>query len=246
MDTDKHGWGQMVDNGEKSSLCFLSLSSLFIRVHPWLKVLARIVPFKTLLSLFVAAALFTLGTTGCVSVKKPPCCRTAEPTGAYTDKSLYQLDSKWTSDVSKEIKLGVFKGQPQVLAMFFTSCEYACPVIVHDMKRLQDALSPALRHQVNFTLVSFDTERDTPAALQAYRQRQKLGTDHWSLLTGQPDDVRELAALLGVNYQKDARGQFAHSNVIIVLNSAGEIVHQQAGLNQDILATVQAIERANQ
>ena len=103
----------------------------------------------------------------------------------------------------------------------------------------------ALHDKVNFTLVSFDTERDTPAALRVYRERQNLGTDHWSLLTGQPDDVRELAALLGVNYQKDARGQFAHSNVITVLKSVGEIAHQQTGLNQDILATVKAIEQAS-
>jgi protein SCO1/2 len=129
--------------------------------------------------------------------------------------------------------------------MMFTSCEYACPIIVHDMKRLQEALPPALHDKVNFTLISFDTERDTPEALLDYRQRQNLGTDHWSLLTGQPDDVRELAALLGVNYQKDVRGQFAHSNIITVLNAAGEIVHQQVGLNQDILATVKAIEQAS-
>ena len=199
-----------------------------------------------LLFLFVAVALFSISPTGCTSGEKPPCCRKAEPTGAYTDKSLYQLDSNWTSDVSKDIKLGVFQGRPQVLAMFFGSCEYACPIIVHDMKRLQKALPPALRHKVNFTLVSFDTERDTPAVLRTYRQRQNLGTDRWSLLTGKPDDVRELAALLGVNYQKDARGQFAHSNVITVLNPAGEIVHQQVGLSQDILATVKAIERASE
>ncbi len=197
-------------------------------------------------NLVAAAALLSIASTGCASREKPPCCRKAEPTGAYTDKSLYQLDSNWISDVSKDIKLGVFQGRPQLIAMFFASCEYTCPVIVHDMKRIQEAMPPALRHKVNFTLVSFDTERDTPAALLAYRQRQNLGADHWSLLTGKPDDTRELAALLGVNYQKDARGQFAHSNVITVLNPAGEIVHQQIGLNQDILATMKAIERASE
>jgi protein SCO1/2 len=202
---------------------------------------------KTLpLNLFVAASLISVAPTGCASREKPPCCRKTEPTGAHTDKSLYQLDSHWISDVSKDIKLGVFQGRPQVLAMFFASCEYACPIIVHDMKRLQEALPLALRHKVNFTLVSFDPERDTPTALHAYRLRQNLGVDHWSLLTGQPDDVRELAALLGVNYQKDARGQFAHSNMITVLNPDGEIVHQQTGLNQNIVATMKVIERASE
>ena len=92
--------------------------------------------------------------------------------------------------------------------------------------------------------MSFDTARDTPEALRAYREKEKLATTHWTLLRGGADDVRELAALLGVNFQQDARGQFAHSNLITVLNAEGEIVHQLSGLNQDVGSTVQAIERA--
>jgi protein SCO1/2 len=54
--------------------------------------------------------------------------------------------------------------------------------------------------------------------------------------------VLELAALLGVKYKQDARGQFSHSNIITVLNSEGQVVHQQIGLNQDINETVSAVQ----
>ena len=60
-------------------------------------------------------------------------------------------------------------------------------------------------------------------------------------MSGKPDDVLELAALLGVKYKEDSNGQFAHSNVITVLNAKGEIVHQQIGLNEDISETVQTL-----
>ncbi|MBI3874640.1 MAG: SCO family protein [Verrucomicrobia bacterium] len=110
--------------------------------------------------------------------------------------------------------------------------------------RRQAALPETLRDRVDFLLVSFDSKRDTPEALRAYRERQKLDTAHWTLLRGKPDDVRELAALLGANYREDARGQFAHSNLITVLNPQGEIVHQQAGLNSDPAPTIAAIQRA--
>ena len=53
-------------------------------------------------------------------------------------------------------------------------------------------------------------------------------------MRGEPDDVQELAALLGVKYQEAADSQFAHSNVITLLNAEGEIVRQQIGLGQDI------------
>lgn len=175
---------------------------------------------------------------------KPPCCREALPAGHYTDRSLYQLDSKWTSDVGREVKLGVLRGRVQVLAMFFAQCEYACPILVHDMQRLEQSLPAAIRGRVEFLLVSFDTERDTLQALRAYREKMRLAAERWTLLRGSADDVRELAALLGVNFQKDARGQFAHSNVITVLNAEGEIIHQQTGLRGDTAGTLKAIETA--
>ena len=65
-----------------------------------------------------------------------------------------------------------------------------------------------------------------------------------TLLRGGADDVRELAALLGVNYAEDARGQFAHSNVITLLNAEGEIAFQHAGLKQDPAPLIVAIEKA--
>lgn len=174
---------------------------------------------------------------------RPPCCRESAPSTPLTDKSLYQLESLWTSDQGRQIKLGVLRGRPQVLAMFFTHCEFACPIIVNDLRRIESALPEALRSGVDFLLVTLDTERDTPAVLREYRDRQKLPLAAWSLLRGREDDTRELAALLGVNYTKDARGQFAHSNIITVLNAGGEIVHQQIGLNQDPAASVKVLTR---
>jgi protein SCO1/2 len=43
----------------------------------------------------------------------------------------------------------------------------------------------------------------------------------------------EMAALLGIRYKKLPDGEFAHSNVITLLNPEGEIVHQQIGLGQE-------------
>lgn len=190
-----------------------------------------------LLSLLLATAVTAAET-------KPPCCRAVAPSAPLTDKSLYQLESVWTSDVGKRVKLGVLRGRPQVLALFFTQCEFACPIIVNDMKAIENALPASLRGEVDFLLVSLDTERDTAETLHAYRAKQHLSNTNWTLLCSTADDVRELAALLGVNYQKDSRGQFAHSNIITVLNAAGEIVHQQIGLNQKPADTVQALSKA--
>ena len=189
------------------------------------------------------AALAADPAPGPTAAADPPCCRDPLELGKPTEKSLYLLDSTWTSDVGREIKLGALRGRPQVVAMFFTHCEYACPILVSELNSIEDKLPPDVLGKVDFLLVSMDVKRDTPAALAAFRATRGLARERWTLLRGEADDVRELAALLGVNFMEDARGQFAHSNLITLLNSEGEIVFQHVGLNQDPTLLIAAIEK---
>jgi protein SCO1 len=172
------------------------------------------------------------------------CCTNTESAAtASSDKSLYQTESKWTTDTGGKIKLADLKGRPQVVVMFFASCQAACPVLVHDLQRIEAALKPEQRARVGFTLVTIDPRRDTPQALANYRASRGLPAETWTLLHGEPDDIRELAALLGVKYKEQANGQFTHSNLLTVLNEKGEVIHQLVGLGQDIKATVKAIDQ---
>ena len=165
----------------------------------------------------------------------PSCCSAEKVAAAkpVSDRSIYQLGATWTNDAGKPVTLVSLRGKPVIVAMFFAQCEYACPVLVHDIKRLQAALPETLREQTQLVLVTFDTERDTPAALRAFRERMSLD-ERWTLLRSESEAVQELAMLLGVKFKKDARGQFAHSNLLTLMNAEGEIVHRHGGLNGDI------------
>jgi len=168
------------------------------------------------------------------------------PAAAYSARSIYQLESVWTTATEQPLRLGHLQGKVQVLAMVYTTCDAACPIIVSLMQLIEAALPPELRPDVGFVLVTFDPARDTPDVLSAYSARMGLDPLSWSLLSGHPDDVLELATLLGIKYKRDQRGGFIHSNVITVLNKAGEIVHRHEGLQQDMASTLEAIRRAVQ
>jgi len=168
-----------------------------------------------------------------VPAAKAACCVEEKASAPLSDTSLYQLEGKWINDAGESTRLTSLRGRPVILALFFASCEYACPVLVHDMKRLLAALSDDVRPNVQRVLVTFDTVRDTPPALRAFRERMELDSS-WTLLTSTPADIQELAMLVGVKYKQDARGQFAHSNLITLLNGEGEVIHQQAGLLGDV------------
>ena len=192
--------------------------------------------------LFGAIALASIGCRTTEPVTS--CCAKATPAVAtFSDRSIYQTESKWTTDAGKQIKLAELKGRPQVVLMFFASCQYACPILVHDLQKIEAALKPELRSRVGFTLVTIDPGRDTPAALANFRAMRVLPAKTWTLLHGESDDILELAALLGVKYKEEATGQFAHSNIITVLNADGEVVYQLVGLGQDINATVRELEK---
>jgi protein SCO1 len=199
---------------------------------------------KLILALAIAVQFCAAAAAPLTKEDVAPCCRQAAATRPPTDKSLYLLESKWTSDRKATVPLSVLRGRVQVIALFFTNCEYACPILVHDMKKLQDQLPAALRTQTDFALVTMDPKRDSPEVLAAFRAKSELPLERWSLLRGSADDVRELAALLGVSYAPDNRGQFSHSNLLTVLNAEGEICFQQAGLQADPAALVGAIAKA--
>ncbi len=175
--------------------------------------------------------------------KKAACCEelTAVP---FTKNSLYQADVAFTDDAGKALKLGALRGRPVVLTMFFASCGYACPLLVSDMEAIRAKLPAELRDRAALVLVSFDTVRDTPAALATFRTQRALDAQ-WTLLHGSTDSVRELAALLGVKYQQTADGMFSHSNLITILNAQGEVVHQRTGLKGGLDEAAAALAAAS-
>jgi protein SCO1 len=160
-----------------------------------------------------------------------------------TDKtSIYQLDSTWTSSTGKPLQLSALRGKVRVLAIFYSSCQYACPIIVGRMKSVQAGIPTNLQDGVGFVLVSMDPEHDDPARLRAYAERMDLKGD-WTLLHGSDGDVRELGAVLGFRYRQEKDGGYSHSNMITVLDREGRVAHQSIGLDADASDAVAAVKK---
>jgi protein SCO1/2 len=151
--------------------------------------------------------------------------RAAAPTGA----SLYNLDSQWTTQDGTSTRLDALAGRPVVAAMGYTSCKDICPAIVADMMWVEKHLPADAAGQVRFAFFSIDSTVDTPLKLKAYADDHGFDPGRWTLLHGDEDAVRELAAALGVSYRADGQGGFDHAAVISLLDAKGEIVFQQRG-----------------
>ena len=97
------------------------------------------------LAAFAADALTTK------SVRRSCCAPLEAATKPLSDKSLYQLETTWTNDEGNPVKLDSLRGRPQVIVMFFTTCQYTCPLLVFQLKQLEAALPATARGKVGFT-----------------------------------------------------------------------------------------------
>lgn len=181
--------------------------------------------------------LFALGFAGCGSASQ----QRATPPAVAAEPSLFELTFPLTDAQAHERHLADFRGRPFVVTMIYTHCTSVCPRVTADLQRLERALPVNVREHTRFVLCSLDPERDTPAALQAFARDHALDPARWTLLAASPDDMRTLAAVLGVKFRPDAGGEIAHSAVFAVADSAGIVRHRQTGTNDDLSGLVAAV-----
>ena len=153
-------------------------------------------------------------------------------TAPVSSQSLYQLESVWTTDHGRTLKLIDLRGRYTILSLIFTRCSGTCPVLVKELQVLSSSLSADIKNRSRFVAITIDPT-DTPDTLLQYRHEMRLDEQQWILLRSTPEAVRELTAVLGFNYapasEQSDDMQFSHSNLLTLLNPRGEIIRQQQG-----------------
>ena len=113
------------------------------------------------------------------------------------------------------------RGQPWLASFVFTRCFGACPRIVQRLQALGPEL-PVMR-RVSITV---DPEFDTPEVLRSWAEAQGIRDANWLLLTGPPDQVRDLVLkgfLLGVGPGDDPKEPLVHSTRLALVDGAGSV-----------------------
>jgi protein SCO1/2 len=146
-------------------------------------------------------------------------------------ESIYQLKTTLTDQNGKQTSLAALRGQPVLITMFYTSCEGVCPMLAVTLKSMEAALTPEERRRLRVAMVSFDPERDTPAALRKFAGLHKIDNTRWLLARAPENTVQELAAVLGIRYRAVSAGMYSHSATIVLLDGEGVIRAQTETLN---------------
>lgn len=164
----------------------------------------------------------------------------AEP--ALPSDSVYQVGGTWQTDNNQSIPLESLAGKPQLIALIFTGCSNACPIIVESMKRVENQIPIKMRDHVGFVLVSLTPDTDTPKSLKAFAEKKGLNPN-WKLLRGNNELVRTLSNALNGRYKVIKDGDVAHSNAVTLLNNQGQIQIQASGTLTGIKPILETIEK---
>jgi protein SCO1 len=144
--------------------------------------------------------------------------------GPLPADSVYHLPLVLTDQNGRAADWRTRRGNPQLVSMFYTSCQYICPLIVDSGKAIERQLTPAEQLHIGILLISMDPARDTPAALKSIVDKRKLDMSRWTLASPPKQDVRAVAGVLGIRYRELADGEFNHTSALVLLDADGRIL----------------------
>jgi protein SCO1/2 len=180
-----------------------------------------------------------LHAVACLALLGTPGANAADP---LPGDSVYQLDLAFDAQDGSRQTLAARRGRPQLVTMFYGSCPMACPLIIDSLKMTRQALDENARERIDVLAVSFDSERDDPAALRALAEKRGLGKG-WTLAHVSAADARALAAVLGIQYRQLPDGEFNHSSELVLLDREGRIAARTAVMGKpdpDLIAAARA------
>jgi protein SCO1 len=138
--------------------------------------------------------------------------------------SLYQLQASLQDQHGAVLQWSQLQGQVRLLTMFYASCPHTCPLTIESIKALEAQLTAAQRQRLFVDMLSLDPARDTSAKLKALAEQRQVDESRWRLYRCDAASVRNLSALLGVQYRQLPDGEFNHSSVLVLLDAQGRVL----------------------
>ncbi len=162
--------------------------------------------------------------------------------GANFNNSIYNLDIDLIDKNGRNIKFNSLKGDIHVFSMIYTNCKTICPIIISNMKKIENILEKKKIKNVKFTLFSLDPERDSVESINKFFLDKKLTENKWNIYLTNKYNVLKIALLTGIKYKKE-NDDIIHSNLIILIDQDGIINYYHQGLDQNFEDFIKNIEK---
>jgi protein SCO1/2 len=127
-------------------------------------------------------------------------------------------DFEFVNQDSQRVTNSTFENKVYIADFFFVSCPTICPKVTKQMRRIYDQYKDDDR--VLLVAHSIDPKRDTVGRLHSYANSMGVSSDKWHFLTGEKDDIYEIADdYFSIAIEDpDMPGGFDHSGRLILID----------------------------
>jgi protein SCO1/2 len=146
----------------------------------------------------------------------------------------YIPDFTFVNQKSEAVGSKDMKGKVTVVDFFFTSCTSICPVMSSELERVNDMFREEPSLQI--LSISIDPTYDTSEILQDYADKYNASAGKWDFLTGDKDEIYQLAKCGFILPTLDGMGvpdDFAHSDKFVLIDQEGRIRGYYSGTNRE-------------
>lgn len=129
-----------------------------------------------------------------------------------------------------------FEGAPLVMGFIYTNCPDICSFITANVRNVyRDPETPG---GVQFALVTFDPQRDTPDVLKSYAQSFEMDNEPFQFLTADSSTIASFMERVNVRTQEsyseesesgDRMYFINHSDKILLINEDSELIFDYGG-----------------
>lgn len=132
-------------------------------------------------------------------------------------------DFEFINQDSQSVNNQTLASNIYVADFFFISCPSICPKVKKQMLRIYDKFEG--NEMLKLVSHTIDPKRDTPGKLKQYSSNLGVNNDQWIFLTGDKDEILEIADdYFVIAYEDpDAPGGFDHSGKILLVDTKRHI-----------------------
>lgn len=145
--------------------------------------------------------------------------------GAAPDTLYHHIpDFSFVNQDGQPVTQGTFAGKVYVADFFFTSCPSICPIMKKQMLRVYEQVKDNPR--VLILSHSIDPAHDSVAVLKRYANGLGIRTDKWHLVTGDQDNIYEMAQkgyVVPAQYNSGLPQDISHSGAFVLVDAQRHI-----------------------
>lgn len=138
-------------------------------------------------------------------------------------------DYSFVDRSGRTVRLADYRGKPLVISLIYTHCPFVCATTTRSLTALklsQDALGV---DSFGVLTVGFDTENDTPEAMDDFAKRMGVDLPNWEFVSADAETIKGLSKDLGFVFTPTDEGGFNHITQTTFVDGEGKVYRQIYG-----------------